>query len=142
MGIHIGAGEEGDADVMVEMNTTPLIDVMLVLLVMLIITIPIQLHSVNLDMPSAAAPPPLVEPQVVRIDVTAAGQLLWNGELLADRAALEAKLGAAAALADQPEIHLRPDRRAKYDSVAGVLAAAQRHGLAKVGLVGSEQFLP
>jgi biopolymer transport protein ExbD len=142
MGIHIGAGEEGDADVMVEMNTTPLIDVMLVLLVMLIITIPIQLHSVNLDMPSAAAPPPLVEPQVVRIDVTAAGQLLWNGELLADRAALEAKLGAAATLADQPEIHLRPDRRAKYDSVAGVLAAAQRHGLAKVGLVGSEQFLP
>jgi biopolymer transport protein ExbD len=100
MGIHIGAGEEGDADVMVEMNTTPLIDVMLVLLVMLIITIPIQLHSVNLDMPSAAA------------------------------------------VADQPEIHLRPDRRAKYDSVAGVLAAAQRHGLAKVGLVGSEQFLP
>ena len=141
MGIRI-ASDESDAEVMVEMNTTPLIDVMLVLLVMLIITIPIQLHSVNLDMPSAAAPPPLVEPKVVRIDVTAAGQLLWNGELLADRAALEAKLGAAAALADQPEIHLRPDRRAKYDSVAAVLAAAQRHGLAKVGLVGSEQFLP
>jgi biopolymer transport protein ExbD len=115
---------------------------MLVLLVMLIITIPIQLHSVNLEMPSASAPPPLVEPQVVKIDITAAGHLLWNGELLPDRAALEARLAQAAAQADAPEIHLRPDRRAKYDTVAGVLAAGQRHGLGKVGLVGSEQFLP
>jgi biopolymer transport protein ExbD len=142
MAMHIGTGDEGDADVMVEMNTTPLIDVMLVLLVMLIITIPIQLHSVNLEMPSASAPPPPVEPKVVRIDVLPGGQLLWNGEALAGRDALEAKLAEAAALADAPEIHLRPDRSAKYDSVAGVLAAAQRHGLAKVGLIGSEQFLP
>ena len=142
MGIHIGTGDEGDADMMVEMNTTPLIDVMLVLLVMLIITIPVQLHSVNLEMPSAAAPPPEREPQVVRIDVTGAGQLLWNGELLADRGALETRLQAAAALPEQPEIHLRPDRRAKYDGVAAVLAAAQRLGLTKVGLIGSEQFLP
>jgi biopolymer transport protein ExbD len=141
MGIQI-ASEESEAEVMVEMNTTPLIDVMLVLLVMLIITIPIQLHSVNLELPSASAPPPLVEPQVVKIDVLPGGQVLWNGEALAGRAALEAKLAAAAAQPDAPEIHLRPDRSAKYDTVAGVLAAAQRHGLAKVGLVGSEQFLP
>ena len=141
MAIQIGSGEEGDADVMVEMNTTPLIDVMLVLLVMLIITIPVQLHSVNLEMPSAAAPPPPVEPQVVRIDVLPGGQLLWNGEALG-RTALEAKLAQAAAQPDAPEIHLRPDRSAKYEVVAGVLAAAQRHGLAKVGLVGAEQFLP
>ncbi len=141
MGIPI-ASQESDAEVMVEMNTTPLIDVMLVLLVMLIITIPIQLHSVNLEMPSASAPPPAVEPQVVRIDVLPGGQLVWNGEALAGRDALEAKLAAAAAQPDAPEIHLRPDRSAKYDTVAGVLAAAQRHGLAKVGLVGSEQFLP
>ncbi len=142
MGIHIGTGDEGDADVMVEMNTTPLIDVMLVLLVMLIITIPVQLHSVNLELPSAAAAPPPVTPQVVRIEVLPGGQLLWNGEPLAAPAALEARLAEAAALPDAPEIHLRPDRSAKYDTVAGVLAAAQRHGLAKVGLVGSEQFLP
>ncbi len=141
MGIHIGTGDEGDADMMVEMNTTPLIDVMLVLLVMLIITIPVQLHSVNLELPSAAATPPPVRPQVVKIDVLPGGQLLWDGEPLA-AAALEAKLAEAAALPDAPEIHLRPDRSAKYDTVAGVLAAAQRHGLAKVGLVGSEQFLP
>ena len=142
MGFQIGDAGEPDAEVMVEMNTTPLIDVMLVLLVMLIITIPVQLHSVNLEMPSASAPPPLVEPQVVKIDVTAAGQLLWNGELLADAAALETRLQAAGALAEPPEIHLRPDRKAKYDVVAGVLASAQRHRLAKVGLIGSEQFVP
>ena len=142
MGIQIGGSEEREAEVMVEMNTTPLIDVMLVLLVMLIITIPVQLHSVNLEMPSASAAPPPVEPQVVRIDVTAAGQLLWNGQALADREALEAKLQAAAMLPDAPEIHVRPDRSARYDIVAGVLASAQRHRLAKVGLVGSEQFAP
>jgi biopolymer transport protein ExbD len=141
MGIRIDS-DEADAEVMVEMNTTPLIDVMLVLLVMLIITIPIQLHSVNLEMPSASAPPPSVEPQVVRIDVLPGGQVVWNGEALAGREVLEAKLAEAAARADAPEIHLRPDRSAKYDTVAAVLAAAQRHGLAKVGLVGSEQFLP
>jgi biopolymer transport protein ExbD len=141
MGIQI-ASEESDAEVMVEMNTTPLIDVMLVLLVMLIITIPIQLHSVNLEMPSASAPPPQVEPQVVRLDVLPGGQVVWNGQALAGRDALEGKLAEAAGQVEQPEIHLRPDRSAKYDSVAAVLAAAQRHGLAKVGLVGSEQFLP
>ena len=141
MGIRIDS-DEADAEVMVEMNTTPLIDVMLVLLVMLIITIPIQLHSVNLEMPSASAPPPSVEPRVVKIDVLPGGQVVWNGEPLAGRDVLEAKLAEAAAQADAPEIHLRPDRSAKYDTVAAVLAAAQRHGLAKVGLVGSEQFLP
>ena len=141
MGIRI-ASEESDAEVMVEMNTTPLIDVMLVLLVMLIITIPIQLHSVNLELPSASAPPPPLEPRVVRIDILPGGQVIWNGEALAGRETLDAKLAEAAAQADAPEIHLRPDRSAKYDTVAGVLAAAQRHGLAKVGLVGSEQFLP
>ena len=142
MGMNVGSGSSGEPEVMMDINTTPLIDVMLVLLVMLIITIPIQLHSVNLEMPSASAPPPPVEPQVVKIDIVPGGQVLWNGEPLAGRDALESKLAAAAAQADAPEIHLRPDRSAKYDTVAGVLAAAQRHGLAKVGLVGSEQFLP
>ena len=143
MAMNIGkSGANDEPQVMMDINTTPLIDVMLVLLVMLIITIPVQLHSVNLELPSAAAPPPPVEPQVVKIDVLAGGRLLWNGDALATREALEAKLAAAAALPDAPEIHLRPERSAKYDRVVGVLAAAQRHGLTKVGLVGSEQFLP
>ena len=138
--MHIQAGTERDAEMMVDINTTPLVDVLLVLLVMLIITIPIQLHSVTLEMPGVSASPPPTEPEIVKIDVTPAGQYLWNGEALADRAALEARLQAAAAQAEQPEIHLRPNRTAKYDAVAAVLASAQRLGLVKVGLVGSEQF--
>jgi biopolymer transport protein ExbD len=134
-------GSEQDAEVMVDINTTPLVDVLLVLLVMLIITIPIQLHSVNIEMPGASAPP-AVEPQVVQIDVTAAGQYVWNGQPLEHRAALEARLQAAAAQSEQPEIHLRPHRSARYDAVAAALASAQRLGLTKVGLVGSEQFVP
>jgi len=141
MAMNIGnstAGEE--AEVMVEMNTTPLIDVMLVLLVMLIITIPIQLHSVNIEMPVGTPPPQVVEPEIVRIDVTPANQVLWNGEVLDGRGALEARLQAAAAQPVQPEIHVRPDSAARYDTVAGVLSSSQRFGLQKIGIVGSEQF--
>jgi biopolymer transport protein ExbD len=133
--------DEGDADVMVEINTTPLVDVLLVLLVMLIITIPIQLHSVNIEMPGSNAPPPPVRPEVVLIDVTPAGTFTWNGEALATRADLDTRLQQAAnAQPAQPEIHLRPSARAKYDAVAAALASAQRAGLTKIGLVGSEQF--
>ena len=137
------AGAESDHDVMVDINTTPLVDVLLVLLVMLIITIPIQLHSVNLEMPGKQAPPPLVEPKIVQVDVTPAGAYVWNGEVLANRAALEGRLREAAATQpEQPEIHLRPHRAAKYEQVAAALASAQRLGLTKLGLVGSEQFAP
>ena len=142
MGIQIGDTGEQDAEVMVEMNTTPLIDVMLVLLVMLIITIPIQLHSVNLEMPGRSTPPPPDKPEIVKIDVAPSGQVVWNGEALPGRDELEARLRTAAALPEQPEIHFRPDRAAKYEVVAGVLASAQRLGLLKIGLVGSEQFAP
>src|SRR5438105_9795258 len=87
-----------DPDVMVDINTTPLIDVMLVLLIMLIITIPIQLHSVNLNMPAGNPPPPTKEPVVVTIDIDLDGTVLWNGEAMPNRAALEAKLTQAAAM--------------------------------------------
>jgi biopolymer transport protein ExbD len=129
-----------DAEVMVDINTTPLVDVLLVLLVMLIITIPIQLHSVNLEMPSPNAPQPPTEPVIVQLEVTPAGGFRWNGEMLASRDELEQRLRDAAAQPDQPEIHLRPDAHAKYDMVAAALASAQRYGLVKIGLVGSEQF--
>jgi biopolymer transport protein ExbD len=142
MGMNVGpGGGSGEPDVMMDINTTPLIDVMLVLLVMLIITIPIQLHSVNLNMPTGNPPPPLVKPEVVKIDVDATGVVYWNGEGVADRAALEEKLTAAAAQAVQPELHLRPDKDAKYEIVAGVMASSQRLGLTKIGIVGSEQFI-
>jgi len=126
---------------MMDINTTPLIDVMLVLLVMLIITIPIQLHSVNLNMPIGNPPPPLVLPEVVKLDIDDTSRVYWNGEIVPERAELEAKISAAAHQAVQPEVHLRPDKSAKYAVVAGVMASAQRLGLTKIGIVGSEQFI-
>ena len=140
--MHIRAGTEPDPEPIVDINTTPLVDVLLVLLVMLIITIPIQLQAVSLEMPGRNAPPPQEPPLVVRLDIDAAGRFLWDGEPLADRAALETKLREAGAQAPQPEIHVRPDRRAKYDAVAAALTSAQRQGLAKIGIVGMEQFAP
>ena len=99
MAMAINPGASGDPDVLVDINTTPLIDVMLVLLIMLIITIPIQLHSVNMNMPVGNPPPPLVQPEVVRITIDATGTVAWNGEALADAQALNARLSAAAAQA-------------------------------------------
>jgi biopolymer transport protein ExbD len=122
------------------MNITPLIDVLLVLLVMLIITIPIQLHSVNMEMPAGLPPAVTIEPLVVKIEITAQNRLLWNGELLAGRAILTQRLQAAAQLSQQPEIHILPDRSAKYDSVAAVLTASQQMGLQKIGLVGLDAY--
>ena len=141
MAMNVGSRGSGEPDVMMDINTTPLIDVMLVLLVMLIITIPIQLHTVNLNMPVGNPPPPLAQPEVVKIDVDATGVVYWNGVGLPDRDALEARLAAAAAQQVQPELHLRPDKAAKYEVVAGVLASSQRLGLTKIGIVGSEQFI-
>ncbi len=125
-----------------DINTTPLIDVMLVLLVMLIITIPVQLHSVKLNLPIAppSAPPPL-PPEVVRLDIPPGGTVLWNGEALADEAALRERLAAAAQQAVQPEIHVRPQPGATYDTFASVMTAVHHAGLSKLGVTGSEQFL-
>ena len=136
-----GGGSDKEPDVILDINTTPLIDVMLVLLVMLIITIPIQLHSVNLNMPIGQPPPPLEEPVVITVDVDFDGTIYWNGEILANKAALDERLTAAAAMPVQPEVHLRPNKLAEYRDVAMVMAAAQRIGVTKLGLVGNEQFV-
>ncbi len=141
MGMNIGSGGSSEPDVMVDMNTTPLIDVMLVLLIMLIITIPVQLHSVNLNMPAGTPPPQTKEPVVVTIDIDFDGTILWNGETLADRSLLQAKLREAAALPDQPEVHVRPNKLVEYKYVAEVLAESQRLGVTKLGMVGNEQFV-
>jgi biopolymer transport protein ExbD len=142
MSMNVGSGGgSGDPEVMIDINTTPLIDVMLVLLVMLIITIPIQLHSVNLNLPTGNPPPPLVKPEVVKIDIDSGGVMYWNGEVVPDRAALEDRLRYSAAQAVQPELHLRPDKAAKYDIVAAVMVSSQKLGLTKIGIVGSEQFV-
>ena len=141
MAMNVGSPGGGDMDVMIDINTTPLIDVMLVLLVMLIITIPIQLHSVNLNMPTGNPPPPLVLPEVVKLDIDDQSRVYWNGEVVDDRTTLESKMSESAQQQLQPEVHLRPDKDAKYAVVAGVMASAQRLGLTKIGIVGSEQFI-
>ncbi len=132
----------GEDEVMIDINTTPLIDVMLVLLVMLIITVPVQTHSVRLDMPQGNPPPPLVQPQVIDLDIDFDGTITWNGTVVPDRAALEQRLRAAAQQDPQPEVHLRPNPLVKYDTVAMVLAESQRLGVVKIGLVGNERFAP
>jgi biopolymer transport protein ExbD len=142
MAMNVSApSRSSDPDVMIDINTTPLIDVMLVLLVMLIITIPIQLHSVNLNLPIGNPPPPLTLPEVVKIDVDDQSKVYWNGEVVPDRATLETKMTEAAKQSVQPEVHLRPNKLAKYAIVAGVMASAQRLGLTKIGIVGSEQVV-
>jgi biopolymer transport protein ExbD len=139
--MNVGSNSGGEAEVMMDINTTPLIDVMLVLIIMLIITIPVQLHSVNLNMPVGKPPPLLKEPEVVTIDVDFDGTISWNGEAVPDRAALEARLSQAAAQADQPEVHIRPNKLVEYKYVALVLSSAQRLGVTKLGMVGNEQFV-
>ena len=142
MAMNVGpAGGSGDSEVMVDINTTPLIDVMLVLLIMLIITIPIQLHSVNLNMPVGVPPQNLTKPEIVKIDIDEKSVVYWNGLPVVDRADMEAKMRVAAEQAVQPEVHLRPNKQAKYEVVANVLASSQRIGLTKIGIIGSEQFV-
>ena len=142
MSMSVGSGDGSkEPEVMMEMNTTPLIDVMLVLIIMLIITIPVQTHAVKLNMPIGNPPPPLVEPVIVRIDVDFDGTVLWNGEVIADRNVLEGRLLAAASETVQPEVHLRPNKLAQYKDVAMVMASAQRLGVTKLGIIGNEQFV-
>lgn len=139
MTLHIGSSGSKTPDVMVDINTTPLIDVMLVLLIMLIITIPVQLHSVNLQIPTKNASPP-TPPEIVKINIESNGAVLWNGEPIPNQATLDQKLQALAAQTGQPEIHLRPHRLTAYKNVIAVMASAQRLGLTKIGIVGNEQF--
>lgn len=136
-----GSGAKGaDPEPMMEMNMTPLIDVMLVLIIMMIITIPKQLHSVNLNMPVGNPPPPVKPPEVVTIDVDFDGTILWDNVPVGDRATLESKLSQVAAQPEQPEVHVRPNKLVEYKYVAEVMASAQRLGVTKIGMVGNEQF--
>ncbi|MCA1854582.1 biopolymer transporter ExbD [Massilia oculi] len=142
MGMNVGSGSAKGADPepMMEMNMTPLIDVLLVLIIMMIITIPKQNHSVNLNMPVGTPPPQTTQPVVVTIDVDFDGTILWDGQVVGSRSELEAKMNAVAAMPDQPEVHLRPNKLVEYKVVAGVMATAQRLGVTKIGMVGNEQF--
>ena len=132
-------GNEGEA--LCDINTTPLIDVMLVLLIMFIITIPIMTHAVKLDMPQANNPPPQdARPEVIDLEVDFDGTVVWNGSVVQNIQTLEQYFRTESSKEPQPEIHLRPDRRAKYGTVAAVLAAAQRNRMKKIGFVNTSEF--
>ena len=138
MAMSVGSG----GDTFCDINTTPLIDVMLVLLVTLIVTLPIMTHAVKLDMPNPNAPPPPPDqpPEVIDLEIDYDGTIVWNGTPVDSMAQLEGYYGTERDKEPQPEIHLRPDRRAKYDSVAKVLAAAQRNHMKKIGFVNVAEF--
>jgi biopolymer transport protein ExbD len=139
MSMSIGGGGAED-EPMMDINMTPLIDVMLVLLIMFIITIPVMTHAVKLDMPRASNAPSLAEPVVINLEIDFDGTVLWNGTPV-EYEALEGYFRREAAADPQPELHIRPSKRAKYDVVARVLASAQRNGMRKIGFVGNEQFM-
>ena len=138
MSMQVGGGGEEMCDI----NTTPLIDVMLVLLVTLIITLPVMTHAVKLDMPNMSnpPPPPPVQPEVIDLEIDFDGTVVWNGTPVGTLDTLESYFHTYADKDPQPEIHLRPDRRAKYDVVAKVLAAAQRNRMKKIGFVNTAEF--
>jgi len=137
MSMQVGGGGEEMCDI----NTTPLIDVMLVLLVTLIITLPVMTHAVKLDMPQKNnTPPPPNPPEVIDLEIDFDGTIVWNGTPIPNMDTLESYFHTDAAKDPQPEIHLRPDRRAKYDVVARVLAAAQRNRMKKIGFVNVSEF--
>ena len=139
MSMTVGSSSK-DPEVMLDINTTPLIDVMLVLLIMLIITIPIQTHAVKMNMPIAPSAAPPKPPEIVRIDVDFDGTIGWNGTVV-QKDELINRLAQVAQMPDQPEVHLRPNKLVTYKVVAMVMANAQRLGVTKIGLIGNEQFL-
>jgi biopolymer transport protein ExbD len=129
-----------DAEVMMDINTTPLIDVMLVLLVMLIITIPIQLHAVNLEMPVGTPPTSDIKPEKVQIDIDDRSVVYWQG-LPVTAAELDEKMSILAQMSPQPEVHIRPNKDCQYAVFANVLSTSKRKGLSKLAVIGSEQFV-
>lgn len=129
----------GDLLPMSEMNTTPLIDVMLVLLIMFIITVPMQTHQVEMQLPGGTPPPVIIERAKNQLGLSAAGQLSWNGQAISD-AQLAGALGQVAGMAEQPEVHFRPDAAARYERVDEVLAIAAKSGADRFGFAGNEQY--
>lgn len=132
--------KQGEGEPMMEINMTPLIDVMLVLLTLLIITLPIQTHAVKLDMPSGKGKESQFKPVVVNLVVDFDGAILWNGAAV-DRQTLQSYFLDASQADPEPEIHLNPNKLARYDVVAKVLADAQILGVKKIGFVGLDQYM-
>jgi biopolymer transport protein ExbD len=139
MAMSIGGGKD---EPMMDINMTPLIDVMLVLLIMFIITIPVMTHAVKLDMPRPdQTNQQQIQPEVINLTIDFDNTILWNGTVIPNVDVLDGYFRTEAAKDPQPELHINPNKRASYDIVARVLASAQRNHLNKIGFVGSEQFM-
>ncbi len=134
----MGSLSDNDDDFNPEINTTPLVDVMLVLLIIFIITIPVMNHSVKIDLPRAASQPEIVKPEHINVAIDAQGTMFWNAETI-DANQLKERIAAAAKKNPQPELHLRAERTTQYEKVAQVMAAAQSGGLSKIGFVTDPQ---
>ncbi|SDB87742.1 ExbD/TolR family protein [Acinetobacter boissieri] len=132
------SSSDDDGDVMLEVNMTPLIDVMLVLIIMFIITIPIPNNAININMPAPSPPTNEKPPEVVTINIKPNGDILWNGERVADKTILEARLTAVSKQAEQDQVHIKPEAQASYKDVALVMAAAQRLGVKNMGIMNGE----
>ena len=132
---HGGFSDNDDNEMLSEINMIPLIDVMLVLLIVFIITVPVMKHAVNIDLPRASNEKELVKPETVRLSVDAGGNYYWNEQKLADDNALQGHLAAAASQNPQPDLHIRGDRAVRYERVAQAMAAAQQAGVKKIGFV-------
>lgn len=130
----MGSLSDADDDFNPEINTTPLVDVMLVLLIIFIITIPVMNHAVKIDLPRAASQPDETRPQNINLSIDAHGQVFWNEELI-DSNQLSLYIAEAAEKQPQPELHLRAERTTQYEKIAQVMAAAQSGGLARIGFV-------
>ncbi|PUA18301.1 biopolymer transporter ExbD [Glaciimonas sp. PCH181] len=130
----MGSLSDSDDDFNPEINTTPLVDVMLVLLIIFIMTIPVMNHAVKIDLPRATNQPDDVKPESINLSIDAAGKVYWNDEVV-DRNQLQVKIAVAAKKEPQPELHLRAERTTEYEKIAQVMAAAQSGGLGKIGFV-------
>ncbi|ENW18219.1 biopolymer transporter ExbD [Acinetobacter haemolyticus] len=138
MGMNVGPKSSED-DVMLDVNMTPLIDVMLVLLIMFIITIPIPNNAININLPNGVPPPPTNEkpPETINLRVDAQGLIFWNDQTVADRQALKALFDAVAQKTDQDQIKFKPDPQAEYKNIAMVMALAQQSKVTKIGIVSN-----
>ncbi len=132
---HGGFSDNDNDDMLSEINMIPLIDVMLVLLIVFIITVPVMKHAVSIELPRASNEKELVKPETVRLSVDASGAYFWNEQKLADDNALQGHLAAAAAQEPQPDLHIRGDRAVRYERVAQAMAAAQQAGVKKIGFI-------
>jgi biopolymer transport protein ExbD len=134
----MGSLSDNDDDFNPEINTTPLVDVMLVLLIIFIITIPVMNHGVKIDLPRASSQPAQPKPENINLAIDAGGKIFWNSEAV-DTDQLNQRIAVASQKTPQPELHLRAERTTQYEKVAQVMAAAQSGGLTKIGFITEPQ---